>query len=128
MENPSAHFIKPKLVDQPLALVVASSNVPPSACRLPHSLPSRPPESFMHENRLQEFAQRSSIQLPLYQTVNEGSVHAPQFRSSVLVDGVTYTSETTFSNIKVAEQDVAKHALECISKKLKDEGCPLIGE
>ncbi|MBA0868860.1 hypothetical protein Goshw_019668 [Gossypium schwendimanii] len=40
MENRSAHFIKPELVDQPSAPIVASSNVPPSACRLPHSLPS----------------------------------------------------------------------------------------
>ncbi|PPD93827.1 hypothetical protein GOBAR_DD09178 [Gossypium barbadense] len=84
MENPSAHFIKPEQVDQPSALAVGSSNVPPSTFRLPHSLPSRPPESFMHKNRLQEFAQRSSIQLPLHQTVNEGSVHVPQFRSSVI--------------------------------------------
>ncbi|TYJ03914.1 hypothetical protein E1A91_A12G059800v1 [Gossypium mustelinum] len=128
MENPLAHFPQPELVDQPSAPVLASSNVPPLASPLPHSLPSRPPESFMHKNRLQEFTQRSSIQLPVYQTVNEGSVHAPQFRSSVLVDGVTYTSETTFSSRKAAEQDVAKHALECISKKLKDEGCPLIRE
>ncbi|TYH65390.1 hypothetical protein ES332_D06G052500v1 [Gossypium tomentosum] len=111
MENSSAYFIKPEQVDQPSALAAGSSNMPPSTCRLPHSLPSRPPESFMHKNRLQEYAQRSSIQLPLHQTVNEGSVHVPQFRSSVLVDG-----------------DVAKHALECISKKLKDEGCPLIRE
>ncbi|XVF16406.1 hypothetical protein REPUB_Repub10bG0028400 [Reevesia pubescens] len=82
----------------------------------------------MHKNRLQEFAQRSSIPLPVYQTFNEGSPHAPRFRSNLVVDGICYTSRSTFSHRKAAEQDVAKYALECISKKLKDEGCPLIRE
>ncbi|MBA0557965.1 hypothetical protein Golob_015006, partial [Gossypium lobatum] len=81
---------------------------------------------LIHNNRLQEFTQQPSIQLPMYQTVNEGSMLAPQLRSIVLVDSVTYTPEATFSKRKAAEQDVAKHALHCISKKLKDEGCPLI--
>ncbi|KAL4382926.1 hypothetical protein GQ457_15G030030 [Hibiscus cannabinus] len=34
----------------------------------------------------------------VYQTLNEGLMHAPKFRSTVLVDGVKYTSESTFSN------------------------------
>ncbi|XWS30809.1 hypothetical protein CRYUN_Cryun23aG0021800 [Craigia yunnanensis] len=87
-----------------------------------------PQEPLMHKNRLQEFSQRSSIPLPVYQTFNEGSLHPPKFRSTVLVDGISYTSVNTFSHRKAAEQDVAKYALECISKKLKDEGCPLIRE
>lgn len=82
----------------------------------------------MHKNRLQEYTQRSSISLPVYQTVNLGFQHAPKFRSSVLVDGMVYTSPNTFSHRKAAEQDVAKVALECISKKIRDEGCPLIRE
>ncbi|KAK9271606.1 hypothetical protein L1049_001968 [Liquidambar formosana] len=82
----------------------------------------------MHKNRLQEYTQRASIPLPIYQTINEGYQHAPQFRSSVLVDGAAYASPNTFSHRKAAEQNVAKLALECISKKIKDEGCPLIRE
>ncbi|XWS75561.1 hypothetical protein CRYUN_Cryun01aG0100900 [Craigia yunnanensis] len=82
----------------------------------------------MHKNRLQEFTQRSSLPLPVYQTFNEGSLHAPRFKSTVLVDGISYISVDTFSHRKAAEQDVAKYALECISKKLKDEGSPLIRE
>ncbi|RVX07560.1 Double-stranded RNA-binding protein 1 [Vitis vinifera] len=82
----------------------------------------------MHKNRLQEYTQRSAIPLPIYQTVNEGFQHAPKFRSTVLVDGATYTSPNTFSHRKAAEQDVARLALEFISKKIKDEGCPLIRE
>lgn len=82
----------------------------------------------MYKNRLQEFTQRSSIALPVYQTTIEGTLQAPRFRSTVLVDGTSYTSANTFSNRKTAEQDVAKYALECISKKLKDDGCPCIRE
>lgn len=82
----------------------------------------------MHKNRLQEYTQRSSIPLPVYQTTNEGSLHAPRFRSTVLVDGTSYTSLDTFSHRKAAEQDAAKVALDCITKKIKDEGCPIIRE
>ncbi|KAF5468675.1 hypothetical protein F2P56_012812, partial [Juglans regia] len=84
------------------------------------------PEQLMHKNRLQEYAQRSAISLPWYCTTNEGSQHAPQFRSTVTVDGEIYTSPNTFSHRKAAEQDVAKLALENILQKIKDEGCPLI--
>ena len=79
----------------------------------------------MYKNRLQEYAQRSAIQLPMYKTVNEGSQHAPKFRSTVVVDGQIYTSSNTFLQRKIAEQDVSKLALEHISKKIKDEICPL---
>ena len=83
------------------------------------------PEQLMYKNRLQEYAQRSAIQLPMYKTVNEGSQHAPKFRSTVVVDGQIYTSANTFLQRKIAEQDVSKLALEHISKKIKDERCPL---
>ncbi|KAK8631169.1 hypothetical protein V6N13_079930 [Hibiscus sabdariffa] len=128
MENPCAQYPVPVLADQPLDPMgpPASSQVASSPCTLSRSSHSSSSESFMHKNRLQEFTQRSSMPLPIYQTFNEGLGHAPKFRSTVLVDGVTYISESTFSNIKAAEQDVAKHALECILKKIKDEGCPLI--
>ena len=46
----------------------------------------------------------------------------------MLVDGVNYVSEEIFSHRKAAEQDIVKYALECISKKLKDEGSSLIRE
>lgn len=81
-----------------------------------------------HKNRLQEFTQRSSLDRPVYQIVNEGSQHAPLFRSSVLVDRFWYTSPSTFSQLKVAEQDAAKVALTGVKEKMKHEGCPLIRE
>uniref|UniRef100_A0A1D1YDS3 Double-stranded RNA-binding protein 4 n=1 Tax=Anthurium amnicola TaxID=1678845 RepID=A0A1D1YDS3_9ARAE len=90
--------------------------------------PSHPgvAEKFMQKNRLQVYAQRSALPLPVYLTVNEGFPHAPQFRSTVLVGGVMFRSSQTFAHRKEAEQDVAKVALEGVSKKINEEGCPLI--
>ena len=62
----------------------------------------------------------------MYQTCNEGFSHALRFRSSVIVDGTCYVSGKTFLHRKAAKHDAAKCALECITKKIKDEGCPLI--
>lgn len=78
----------------------------------------------MFKNRLQEYTHKSGILLPVYQTVNEGLQHLPMFRSTVIVDGESYTSPNSFSHRKMAEQDAARIALESLSKKIKDERCP----
>ncbi|KAI4307634.1 hypothetical protein L6164_030802 [Bauhinia variegata] len=118
----------------------SSSNQPPvpttflpSAGTLAQVQPSpatpssiRVTEQLMYKNRLQEYAQRSSIPLPVYQTINEGSQHAPRFRSTVVVDGISITTENTFSQRKAAEQDAARLAMESITNKIRNEGCPLI--
>lgn len=83
---------------------------------------------IMYKNRLQEFAQKSRIPLPVYQTVNEGGAHAPQFRATVLLDGTAFTSPHTFAQRKAAEQDVARLALESMSRKIKSEGLSVIQE
>ncbi|MCE0480616.1 hypothetical protein HAX54_037635 [Datura stramonium] len=85
-------------------------------------------EEFVHKNRLQELTQRSSLDRPVYHTVNVGSQHAPMFKSRVLVDGCWYISPSTFSHLKAAEQDAAKVALIGMKEKMKHEGCPLIRE
>ncbi|XP_011021410.1 PREDICTED: uncharacterized protein LOC105123488 isoform X2 [Populus euphratica] len=84
------------------------------------------PDNLMYKNRLQEYTQKSSLQLPVYQTVNEGPAHMPRFRSTVWVDGARYRSQKTFLHRKAAEQDVANLALESILNRVKDEGCPLL--
>ncbi|KAJ6867399.1 double-stranded RNA-binding protein 4-like isoform X1 [Populus alba x Populus x berolinensis] len=94
--------------------------------RLPLSLPLRLPDNLMYKNRLQEYTQKSSLQLPVYQTFNEGPAHMPRFRSTVWVDGARYRSQRTFLHRKAAEQDVANLALESILNRVKDEGCPLL--
>ncbi|XP_059439005.1 double-stranded RNA-binding protein 4-like [Corylus avellana] len=91
---------------------------PPSATP---STSSGLPENRIYKNKIQEYTQRSGIPLPIYRTVNEGSSHAPQFRSTVFINGVTYTSPYTFSHRKAAEQDVAKLALEGISLEIEED-------
>uniref|UniRef100_A0A7N2MX72 DRBM domain-containing protein n=1 Tax=Quercus lobata TaxID=97700 RepID=A0A7N2MX72_QUELO len=117
-------FPQPRLEPEPQLSAPLQPQQRPSTSAAPSSS-SRLPEQLMYKNRLQEYAQRSAIQLPMYKTVNEGSQHAPKFRSTVVVDGQIYTSPNTFLQRKIAEQDVSKLALEHISKKIKDERYPL---
>lgn len=80
----------------------------------------------MYKNRLQEFAQKSGIQLPVYRTINEGFHHAPKYRTTVLIDGLSYTSPSVFPAIKASEQGAAKVALDNIIKNKRDDGHSLI--
>ncbi|CAL5349161.1 unnamed protein product [Camellia sinensis] len=67
----------------------------------------------MQMNRLQEYTKKSSIPLPVYETINEGGVpHEPRFKSNLRVDAASYTSHDLFSQRKAAEQDVAGVALD----------------
>ncbi|CAL5349160.1 unnamed protein product [Camellia sinensis] len=78
-----------------------------------------PPELVMYKNRLLEYPKKSSIPLPVYETINEGGVpHEPRFRSTIRVDGASYTSHDVFSQRKVVEQDVARVALDGITQKI----------
>ncbi|XP_048140464.1 protein PRRC2C-like isoform X5 [Rhodamnia argentea] len=86
------------------------------------------PEHMMYKNRLQEYTQKLMVHFPIYNTINEGSQHAPKYRSTVFVDGKSFTSPDTFPQKKEAEQNVAQIALDLLSQKMKDEGCPLIHE
>ena len=83
---------------------------------------------LMYKNRPQEYPQKSSLQLPVYSTINEGVQHAPRFRATVLVDGMYYTSQGNYPTRKSAEQEAAKIALENIQQKMRDDGCPIIRE
>ncbi|KAH1045638.1 hypothetical protein J1N35_036422 [Gossypium stocksii] len=62
----------------------------------------------LHKNRLQEYAQRSGVGLPVYHSFNEGFAHAPRFKATARVGRVTYTSRLTFPHRKEAEQNVAR--------------------
>ncbi|KAF6163539.1 hypothetical protein GIB67_002544 [Kingdonia uniflora] len=85
-------------------------------------------EKYSHKNRLQQYTGRAALAFPIYQTINEGNVHAPKFKSTVVVDGVTYSTAERYMHVKDAEQAIAKHAYECILKKIQDEGSPIINE
>ncbi|KAF5822691.1 putative double-stranded RNA-binding domain-containing protein [Helianthus annuus] len=62
----------------------------------------------------------------VYQTQNEGSDHNPRFRSTVSVDGVSYTSSNTFQLRKMAELDVSRIAYTAITQKKKTEALQFI--
>ncbi|XP_027938695.1 double-stranded RNA-binding protein 4-like [Vigna unguiculata] len=95
---------------------------------VPAPVPSLSPGPVMYKNRLQEFTSRSGTEVPIYQTVNEGQPHIPKFRSTVWVAGISYTSESTFSQKKAAEQEAARLALETILQKTREEGPSLVSE
>ncbi|XP_050230561.1 double-stranded RNA-binding protein 4-like [Mercurialis annua] len=97
---------------------------PPPAASTSNSLP----ENVMYKNRLQEYAQRACLPLPVYKTVNEGHPHLPNFRSTVLVDGKEFSSQNAFLHRKEAEQDVARLALDSIKEKIVDEGSSFVSE
>ncbi|XP_017442997.1 double-stranded RNA-binding protein 1 isoform X1 [Vigna angularis] len=104
-----------------------SSSVPSLTAHVP--FPSHTPGGHvMYKNRLQEFTSRSGNGFPVYQTINEGLQHIPKFRSTVRVAGIDYTSKSTFSQKKAAEQDVARLALEAILEKTREEGPSLVNE
>ncbi|XP_027331614.1 double-stranded RNA-binding protein 4-like isoform X2 [Abrus precatorius] len=104
---------------------MVSSSEPPSGTPVPlHRSATR----FMHKNNLQGFAQRSNIAFPIYQTINEGQQHAPKFRSTVWVDGTSFTSQTTFFHRKAAEQEAARLALECLTERNREEGTSRVCE
>ncbi|XP_028102091.1 double-stranded RNA-binding protein 4-like [Camellia sinensis] len=110
-----------------LPLMMGSSSLPlyepPNALSLPtwaiHGYGNDRPKLAMYKNRLQEYTKKSSIPLPVYETINKGGVpHEPRFRSTVRVDGASYTSHDVFSQRKAAEQDVARMALDGITQKI----------
>lgn len=70
------------------------------------------PPAHMFKNRLQEYAQKSSLPLPVYDTVNEGKDHLPQFKCTVTINGTKYESPPGFNNKKAAQHAAAKVAVE----------------
>ncbi|MFS7905691.1 putative double-stranded RNA-binding domain-containing protein [Helianthus anomalus] len=75
---------------------------------------------------LQRVVQKLRKPPPVYQTQNEGSDHNPRFRSTVSVDGVSYTSSSTYQLRKVAELDVSRIAYTAITQKEKTEALQFI--
>ena len=63
--------------------------------------------------------------------MSEGPLNVLRSRATMEVNGATYTFPNTFlrkKKKKVVEQDIAKIAMKHISKKIRDEGFPLVLE
>ncbi|KAF9682458.1 hypothetical protein SADUNF_Sadunf05G0111000 [Salix dunnii] len=71
---------------------------------------------YVFKSRLQEYAQKTGLPTPVYETTKEGPSHEPSFRSTVIVKEVRYDSLPGFFNRKAAEQSAAEVALVELAK------------
>ncbi|XP_060197472.1 double-stranded RNA-binding protein 1-like isoform X2 [Lycium barbarum] len=78
----------------------------------------------LYKNRLQHYAQKQSLTLPVYSSELDGPPHSRRFRSKVTVDGKTYETQEFFSTLKEAEHAAAKVAFESLALNdiQEDEG------
>ncbi|KAG5631815.1 hypothetical protein H5410_003532 [Solanum commersonii] len=78
----------------------------------------------LYKSRLQHYAQKQNLTLPVYSSELDGPPHAHCFRSKVTVDGVTYETQEFFSTLKEAEHAAAKVAFEslALNDTQEDEG------
>ncbi|CAM8923250.1 unnamed protein product [Rhodiola kirilowii] len=81
-----------------------------------------PPESqdvaldkSIFKNLLQEFAQKSGLKLPIYNTTCSGTDHMPTFVSTVTVGGIDFVGEGAKTK-KQAEMNAANVAYTCLSR------------
>ncbi|CAI0432769.1 unnamed protein product [Linum tenue] len=63
------------------------------------------------KTQLQIYAQKRSLPLPVYAHERDGPCHACRFKSTVAIEGKTYSSEGFFPTLKDAENSAAKAAL-----------------
>ncbi|XP_065857344.1 double-stranded RNA-binding protein 4-like isoform X2 [Euphorbia lathyris] len=112
-----------------LAPAPAMASVPAPAMLTAPTLPAyNIPECIMYKSLLHEHIQKASLPMAIYKSFNEGSAHWPRFRSTVLIGEEQFISSNVFLHRKEAEQDAAKTALECLRKRIKEEGFPIIHE
>ncbi|XP_018623270.1 double-stranded RNA-binding protein 4-like isoform X2 [Nicotiana tomentosiformis] len=78
----------------------------------------------LYKNRLQQYAQKQNLTLPVYSSELDGPPHACRFRSKVTIDGKTYETQEFFSTLKEAEHAAAKGAFESLALNdiQEDEG------
>lgn len=84
--------------------------------------PSKPAVP-QYKNYLQQYTQKEGLPLPVYQTAFDGALHSPQFRSTVVVNGASYTSSNVFPTRKAAEMDAARIAL--LSVLQEEDNCSI---
>ncbi|KAI3726421.1 hypothetical protein L1987_66218 [Smallanthus sonchifolius] len=112
-ENHGAHM------SQPAPENADSSSHPSAAGSKSH---------LLYKCLLNQLVQKLKKPSPVYQTQNEGSDHLPRFRSTVWVDGLSYTSSSTFQQRKMSEMDVSKLAYISIIQKAKTDALHFIQE
>ncbi|VAH80604.1 unnamed protein product [Triticum turgidum subsp. durum] len=76
--------------------------------------PPPPPQSetqLPYKSQLQVYAQKRHKDLPSYDTIRSGPLHAPLFRSTVTIDGHKFESPQDYHTTKEAEFAAARVAL-----------------
>ena len=80
-----------------------------------------------YKSQLQIYAQKRGKNLPLYRTINLGSLHASLFKSEVTIDGQTFESPEYFHTMKEAETAAAKVALMSLPQEPSPPQQSLVG-
>ena len=80
-----------------------------------------------YKSQLQIYAQKRGKNLPLYRTINLGSLHASLFKSEVTIDGQTFESPEYFRTMKEAETAAAKVALMSLPQEPSPPQQSLVG-
>jgi len=80
-----------------------------------------------YKSQLQIYAQKRGKNLPLYRTINLGSLHASLFKSEVTIDGQTFESPEYFRTMKEAETAAAKVALMSLPQEASPPQQSLVG-
>ncbi|KAL5228301.1 hypothetical protein ABZP36_016566 [Zizania latifolia] len=75
--------------------------------------------SMSYKNLLQELAQKQGLSLPVYNTISDGSVHVPIFKSTVKFQGESFQGEPGNSK-KQAELNAAKLAFQHFEDRRKN--------
>ncbi|KAK1433203.1 hypothetical protein QVD17_10111 [Tagetes erecta] len=111
-----------------LTSIPASQPPPENAHCSSHPIAAGSKPHMLYKCLLIQLTQKLKKQPPLYRTQNEGSDHIPRFRSTVCVDGVSYTSSSTFKQRKMSEMDVSKVAYIAVTEKAKTDALHFIQE
>ncbi|XP_057983461.1 double-stranded RNA-binding protein 1-like isoform X2 [Malania oleifera] len=69
----------------------------------------------MYKNKLQNYAQKRNLTLPIYSCEHKGPPHDSRFKCKVTVDGQTFESPDFFHTVKEAKHAAAKVALMSLS-------------
>ncbi|KAH7571676.1 hypothetical protein JRO89_XS04G0116000 [Xanthoceras sorbifolium] len=65
----------------------------------------------MHKSKLQEYCHRQKWELPEYTTIKEGPPHNPRFQTTVTVNDIQFTYNTSCKTTKESQNNAAKLAL-----------------
>ncbi|XP_073298110.1 uncharacterized protein [Primulina huaijiensis] len=77
----------------------------------------------IYKNRLQQYAQKKDLSLPVYTCESEGPPHARHFKSRVSFDGKSYETMEFFPTLKEAEHAAAKVACQMLQiDKIQEDG------